>query len=195
MTVGSGPEVFDAEELLALARLALENNQIESALQKLKKLVADADAPADSLALAARVYAQLRLFEKAAKLYESYLEKRPDALLERFQLGMTRFDAGNLAEALKVWEAVLKQQPDYPPALFYRSLALSYAGKTMEAKPILEALLKSIPADNLYFGRAKELLQAIEAGRVAPPVAKSGNGEDAKRAAAAVPPNAYRTEH
>ena len=187
-------ETFDSDELLALARLALENNQIESALEKLKKLIGDANPPAESLALAARVYAQLRLFGKSAQLYERYLEKHPNALLERFQLGMTRFDAGQPAQALEVWETVLRTQPDYPPALFYKGLVLSQAGKAGEAKPLLEGLLKSVPADNFYFGRAKELIQAIETGRVAQPPAKGGNGSDKPRKAAELP-SAYRTEH
>lgn len=184
---------LDSAELLALARLAIERNDIESALIKLKKVIAASEPPIEAVSMAARVYAQLGLFERAEKLYEQYLDKHPDAVVERFQLGMTRFDSGKPAQALETWERVLKEQPVHPPALFYKSLALAQSGKTGEAKQILDGLLKSIPADNLYFGRGKELLQAIEAGRTASVATqKSANG-GAK--VATLPPDAYRTEH
>jgi hypothetical protein len=59
---------------------------------------------------------------------------------------------------------------------------------------LLDRLLKSVPVDNLYFGRAKELSQAIETGRISTIPPKSGNG-GAKPGARSGTPDPYRTEH
>lgn len=187
-------EQFDSDELYALARLALERNDVEGALSKLKKIIGVANPPAEALGLSARVYAQLGLFERAAKLYERYLQANPKAYLEQFQLGMTRFDAGKPDEALRVWAELLKEKPNYPPALFYSSLALSRTGKTMEARSALERLLKSVDVDNLYFARGKELLQVLESGGIAEKAVSSGrNGS--LNAIARGGSDPYRTEH
>lgn len=186
-------EIFDNDELLALARVALERNDVEGALGKLKKIINSANPSLDAIGLGAQIYGQLRLFEKAGKLYEKYLEVNPGAFIERFQLGMTRFDLGKQDEALKIWEMVLKDQPDYPPVIFYKSLALAQIGKTAEAVVGLNNLLKLIQADNIYFNRAKELLQAIESNTKAG-IRKEGNG-GAKELGHAVPSDPYRTEH
>lgn len=185
-------ENFDSDELLALARRALENNDLEGGLLKLKKVIAETNPPDEALTMGASVYAQLKLFDRAEKLYQRYLEKNPKAFLERFQLGMTRFDSGKPAEALKVWDEVLKEKPEFPPALFYKGLALARTEKFNEAKMVLDHVVKTVPADNLYFNRAKELLQAIDAGQsqAAPKAAKS----EAK-AGIPAPPDPYRTEH
>lgn len=194
MNARSEVELFDADELLALARMALERNDVEGALVKLKKVIGTGNPPLEAIGLGARVYAQIGLYARAEKLYESYLEKNPAAVLEQFQLGMTRFDAGKPNEALKVWDGLLKEQPAHPPALFYRSLALAQTGNTGEARKSLNQLLNSVPVDNLYFGRGKELLQAIESGAGAPQATVKGGNGSAKPAGRAIP-DPYRTEH
>src|SRR6266481_3978252 len=98
MTGKSDIDGFETDELLALARLALESSDFEGALRKLKRVVNAENAPAEGLALAARVYAQLKLFDRAEKLYQRFLDKHPDATLERFQLGMTRFEGGKASQ-------------------------------------------------------------------------------------------------
>ena len=178
-------DAFDSEELLALARVALERNDLEGALAKVKKALGAADPSAEAIGVAARVYAQLGLYTRAEKLYEQFLAKHPKAALERFQLGMTRFDAGRPGDALEVWNALLKEQPLHPPALFYSALALTKVGKTSEARAGLDMLFRSIPADNLYFGRGRELLQSIESGTAAAQAAS----------ASARPADPYRTTH
>jgi len=182
-------DTFDGEELLALAQLSFERKDLEGALLKLKGIIERADPPPEAVGLAARVYAQLRLFDKAETLFERYLQANPKALLEQFELGMTRFDAGKLNEALHAWDVLLKEQPIYPPAMFYKALLHARTGKPAEAKQILEQLLKTVPVDNLYFGRGKELLQSIESG--ANPEQASAKKVDGR----IVPPDPYRTEH
>jgi tetratricopeptide (TPR) repeat protein len=195
MTGKTVKDDFDTDELLALARIELERNDLEGALLKLKKIVDAKDAPAEAVALAARVYAQLGLYDRADKLYQRFLEQHPEAVTERFQLGMTRLDSGKPDKALEVWEALLKEQPAHPPALFYKSLVLAQTGKNADAKKNLDLLLKSIPNDNLYFGRGKELLQALEAGPggAGQPAVDKGDEGGAKLPGRKVDP--YRTEH
>ena len=191
-------EDFDADELLALARLSLERNDVEGALAKLKKVIGADEPPLEAVGLAARVYAQLRLFDRAENLFRRYLERNPNAVLEQFQLGMTRFDAGKTDDALKLWDGLLKDRPDFPPAMFYRSLALVRNGKAGEAKDSLKQLLSAVAVDNLYFKRAKELLQAIEAGATTEPMSTAGNGsakELGKELGRVIPSDPYRTEH
>ncbi len=75
--------------------------------------------------------------------------------------------------------------------MFYKSLALAQTGKAGEARTGLDLLLKSIPADNLYFGRGKDLLQAIESGAAAAVQAAGASGA----APAGTPADRYRTTH
>ena len=188
-------EHFDSDELLALARLSLERNDVEGALLKLKKIIDAGDPPADAIGLGARVYAQLGLYDRAGKLYERFLQAHPKAFLEQFQLGMTRFDAGRPDEAIKIWDEVLKDRPDYPPAVFYKALALAQSERAADAKLLLERLLKSVSVDNLYFGRSKELLQAIESGASVQKSTGKGQNGGTKSPVRGAPADPYRTEH
>lgn len=179
---------FDAEELVALARLDIEQNRLDRALGKLKRALTYEDVPAEGFAAAARVYGQLGLYERAKGLFAQFLEREPGAVLESFQLGMTHYDAGETDQALAVWENLLLEQPVHPPALFYKGLVLAQSGQPADALQTLDVLLKSAPADNLYFGRAKELKKVIERDGTAAAVGGSA-------ASASLPPNAYQTEH
>jgi tetratricopeptide (TPR) repeat protein len=157
-------EIFDADELLALARHDIENNRLEQALEKLKCVLAGAVPADEALALAARVYGQLGLFQRAQEALLQYLARHPDAPNEQFQLGMSYYSNGQLADAQGHWDAILHAHPTYPPALYYGALALARQGKPMEAKRSLGILLQSAAPDNLYAGKGRELLQSIDAG-------------------------------
>lgn len=157
-------DVFDVDELIALARHDIENNRLEQALEKLKCVLAG-EAPADdALPLAGRVYGQLGLFKRAQESFRRYLALHPGAAHEQFQLAMSHYSHGELAEAQGHWDAILRAHPTHPPALYYSALALAQQGKPMEAKRSLDILLQSAAPDNLYAGKGKELLQSIDAG-------------------------------
>jgi tetratricopeptide (TPR) repeat protein len=153
---------LEKDELLALARRDLENGRIEEALRKLKSLIAEPGAVADALPLAARIYAQLGLTERAQECYRRYLAARPDAVLESFELGMTHFDRGDTEEAEKLWRGVLERAPTHPPTLFYRALLHARAGRVPEARRDLDVLFQGVAADNLYATRGRELLQELD---------------------------------
>ena len=184
-------DLFESDELVALARLNIERGEVDEALWKLKQVIAEASPPVEALAITARLYAQLGLFERAKPLYQRYLESQPNAVNEIFQLGMVHFDAGQQAEALNIWDGLLKNQPTHPPALFYRALALYQLGQSPESRHSLDILLKSAAPDNLYFNRAKELLQTIEN----PPTALAGRSAASTDAMRMAPKDAYKTEH
>ncbi len=155
-------EQLERDELLALARLDIEAGRTEEALRKLKPLIAGDDAPVEALPLAARLYAKLQLTERAQACYRRYLAARPEALLESFELGMTHFEKGENGEAAKLWQGVLERSPTHPPALFYRALLAAREGRAPDARRDLDVLLKAVPADNLYVGRGRELLQEMD---------------------------------
>jgi tetratricopeptide (TPR) repeat protein len=159
-------DLLESDEIIAIARFDIENGRLDEALYKLKRLIAEQDPPIEALSMAARLYAQLRLFERAEILFRRYIEQNEDAVVELFQLGMSMFDGGKHDEALAVWENLLSRQPNYPPAQFYRGLLLARKGKLDAARAQLDELLRHIPADNLYFSRARELLQELDKFRV-----------------------------
>lgn len=156
---------LDADEALALARVHTDKGDIEAALRCIKRVLREPKPSADGLALGGRIYAQLRLFDRAKALFERYLSTNPSALTETFQLGMIHFDSGHAAEAKIIWEDLLKNHPQFPPALFYTALIDAQENRPAPAKQRLDIILKSVAPDNLYFGRAKELLDAIEQQR------------------------------
>lgn len=176
---------MDGEELFVLARLDLEQGRIEAGLLKLKRALVEEGAPAEVRLETARVYAQLGLRKKAQSHFKTYLEQKPDDVDARFQLGMALFEDNQSSTALLLWDQVLKSSPQYPPALFYLALAAAQAGKTGEARQQLKSLMQSVAPDNLYFGKASDLLKALDAA----PQEK----QDSVRVIA--PGAAYRTEH
>ncbi|OZG74859.1 hypothetical protein BTA51_00135 [Hahella sp. CCB-MM4] len=165
--------LFESDELLALAKLDVEKNRIDSALAKLKQANNLPDPQPECDSLLAKLYAQLNLFDRASYHYESYLMKQPDALLERFQYGMVYYEQGIKDRALLVWKEVLDEVPTFPPALYYCALVSWEDSDESEARRLIDILLKSAPADNLYFKRSKDLLNALDSnansGSVAAP--------------------------
>jgi tetratricopeptide (TPR) repeat protein len=191
-STSSATDAFEADELVALAKLDMDCGNVEAALGKLKQVLANPEPLPEAQAMAARIYAQLGLFDRARVLYQAYIQTNPAAITEKFQFGMTHLDAGQPNEALAIWEGVLKEFPTHPPALFYKALVLAQQGKPADAQQTLDILLKSAPADNLYFGRGKELLQSINNGQRIP-AGRPVDGD--KRTSPLPPPDAYKTEH
>lgn len=153
---------LEPDELLALARLDIDKGELESALRKLKSVLNHASPPAGALSMAARLYAQLGLLPRAKQLFNAYLKQHPDALNERFQLGMVHFDSGEGDHAGKIWEQILVAAPTHPPTLHYMGLLCAQQNRMADARRHLEVLLKAAPSDNLYFERSRELLKTID---------------------------------
>lgn len=179
--------IFDNEELLTLAQLDIGAERFDAALAKLKTALARETPPISALALAGRLYAQLGLLDKARHHFEQYLAFHPEAINERFQLGMVHFDHGDVQHALELWTQVRESFPEHPPALFYSALALGRSGSDQAARDLLQTLLATAEPDNLYSGRAKELLASLAA-------VPAGEGEGEALRDLEVP-DQYRTQH
>jgi len=179
---------LDHEEVLALAGVDMELKRIDQALIKIKHILKSDKENSKALALGAKIYAQLRLFEKAKTCFKQYLEINPDSLIDKFQFGMVHFDSGDHESALAIWNELLEKQPTHPPTLFYKGLALAQSNNMADARSTLAILLQSAPADNLYFGQAKELLQAIDKGGAI----KTGDGKSIGDNAKSMPEDAYK---
>ena len=156
---------FDTEELVALAKFDLDHDKVDFALEKIKIVLISEDCPLEAKGLAARLYAQLKLFNKAKDLYTQYLEISPESTTELFQLGMVNLESGHKEEAISIWSQLLEQNATHPPSLYYSAIAQLEQDHLDEATRNLNVLLQSAPADNLYFGKAKKILDDISQGK------------------------------
>ena len=155
---------FDNEELLALAKDDLKNNNLENALLKLKSILESSDVSHEATQVGAQLYAQLGLFNKAEQLFRQCLENEPRHEGVQFQLGMTLYDQNKRDDALNIWLDVLKENELHPPALFYTGLVLAQNGEHTKAINYLQSIIVNINSENLYFSRAQELLQNLKNG-------------------------------
>ena len=162
----SALDILELDELVILANLDLESNNLSDALVKLK-LAHRKGGKGDLLPMLARLYARLGLFEKAKPLFAEYLQENPDALIEQFQYGMTYFDSNQLDEAHGVFELILDKEPNHPPAMFYSSLILSRQKKIDDATVKLENILARVDKENLFYQRAREQLVELHPNRAA----------------------------
>ncbi|MDH5325976.1 MAG: tetratricopeptide repeat protein [Gammaproteobacteria bacterium] len=174
---------LDDDELVALARIDMDKGDIEKAIIKIKCVLNRNSEDMEAVGTLGKIYAQIGLFEKSKAYMKQYLDLQPGAVTETFQYGMVHFDSGDKDQALQIWEQLLDSQPTHPPTLFYKGLALAQNNNVADARQTLGILLQSAAADNLYFGKAKELLQALDAG---------ATSTEAGTAAAGMPGDAYK---
>jgi tetratricopeptide (TPR) repeat protein len=158
---------LDPDELLALCRDHLEQSRIEEALLKLKELLAHPNPPAGTHGLAARVYARLRLYDRAIGHMQQCLAQEPDSIERQLELAMVYQDSGDADTALRHWDAMLERHPLMPPALFNAAWLLAQKKQIADANRHIEVLLQTAPEDNLYVGRARELQQMLNGAVVA----------------------------
>ncbi len=184
---------LDADERLALVKWQLEQNRLDRALETLKPLLG-ADPGDEACLTGARLYAQLRLFERAQALFEQYLKAHPDAAAVRFQLGMTQFESGDNAAALRTWDEVLAGVAEHPPSLFYSAVALLQDGAAGRALERLRRVLQNAPVDNLYYGQARDLIAKVEQDPNHRAGLQTEGDDDAGLRAIAVK-DVYKTEH
>jgi len=123
-------------------------------------LKVDADN-SEALIMGGKLFAQLHLYDKAKQFYQQYLKNSHQATIEKFEYGMLHFDSNQIDDALQIWAEVLEVEPLSPPTLFYKGLAHAQKGEFEKSRECLNRLMQSAPADNLYFGKAKELLTQL----------------------------------
>lgn len=146
--VSSG--TFENDENLALARLEIEHKQFAGALGRLKALSEVPDPAPLALILLARLYGQMGLPARAQVWFERFLELAPQAIHERFELGVSLMEQGQVDAALRMWEQVLQHAPTYPPALYFSAVAHADEARTEQAQRALAILLQSTEGENLY---------------------------------------------
>lgn len=161
MVTDSLASSFEPDESLALARHEIQNNQLAAALNRLKTLVRAGTGGPQATVMLARLHGQLGLPARAQVGFEQYLAAQPDALHERFELGLALLEQGQAEAALGTWQEVLRQQPAYPPALYFSALAHQREGRTDQAAQALRILFETSPPDNAYHVRGRELLEQL----------------------------------
>ncbi len=175
---------FDAEELFALARLDIDKGNIADALHRLKKVTQGDKVPTGAFSVCGQLYARLALWDHALKMFQKHLERHPEALGEKFSLGLAHGNAGRAAEAMKIWNEILEKQPGYVPALFYRALLRAQQSELAGARQDLEALVRTAGANDPYLKPGKELLQSLPQQAPAAPARPAAAASEAYAALA-----------
>lgn len=152
---------FDTQETLALAREYFDQNRIEEALTKIKHLLSEDIAVPGAHELGARIYARLRLYDRAIALLQRCLDQDPDSVERQLELAMIHQDSGDLDTALSHWDAMLQRHPLMPPALFNAAWLLAQRKQFADACRHIEVLLQTAAEDNLYVGKARELQRVL----------------------------------
>lgn len=155
-------DIFNTDEVLALAELDLERENFQDSLYKLKYLSQQGVVNDELDAMLGSAYAKLKLFNSAAEHYDRLLERNDTRLHERFQLGMVNYELGNNDVAIKCWDRVLETEPFYPPVLFHKALLLIELNQTEDAKRLLNALLGAVEETNYYAEQATNILKELD---------------------------------
>jgi tetratricopeptide (TPR) repeat protein len=185
------PHIFDADELLALARIDIEKGNIADALGRLKSATLSAQVPPGAYSICGQLYVGLGLWDHALKMFQKHLERHPESLGEKFSLGLALGNSGRAAEAMKIWDELLEKQPNYVPALYYRGLMRAQQSQFQGARQDLELLVRSAAGDDPYLKPGKELLQSIEARQSLAQPATSAAPLPTSDALAAIAKKAY----
>lgn len=154
-------EIFDQDELLAIATIAFDKQDLMTALPILKKLVTSEQCPVGSFSLLGRIYAILGLYERAMIAFNAYLEHRPEVVPEHFEIGLLHRELGNDNEALKVWDEVLEKAPGFPPALYSKAVYLRDYNLIDDALDLLNTLIETAPPEDRHVEMANQLISEI----------------------------------
>lgn len=117
--------------------------------------------------------------KKQNRYLKEYLREKPDALVEKFQYGMTFFDSNDLTKAFDIFNSILEKEPMHPPAMFYSSAILLRQGDIKEATAKLENIILNVEKENLFYNRAQEQLVKLYPERAAEFAVK--DGQDVKK--------------
>ena len=152
---------FEKDELLALANLHFDKQDYIVALPILKHLVSADTAPVGAFSTLGRIYSVLGLFERALAAFETYLEYRPEAIPERFEVSLIHRQMDNDEKALVVWENILKDNADFAPVLYAKALYLRDNDRDDEAIDVLTQLIENTPPEDSHVELANRLLSDI----------------------------------
>lgn len=155
--------LFEEDELLALSRFYMKNQQYDAALEKLKILFSKERVLIDAFSLAGKLYASLGLYERAKHAFTVYVENVSNADTELFQLGMVEKDLGNFDEAKKIWSNLVNTSPNNAEALYFLGEICFQQNDIEAARDWLFQLLEAAPDESEYIALADQLLNRIRA--------------------------------
>lgn len=136
-------------------------------IQNLEKAAAYYDAAAvlkptehEKILRLANALFDARQYEKAEAFYLQALEKKPDDINARTDLGTTFVERASpdYDRAIKEFETALKLKPKHEVALYYMALANQRKGDTETAKKYLAQLEQANPTSQLV-GKLKQVIK------------------------------------
>lgn len=109
-------------------------------------------------------------FGRALAGYKKILDRDPENLEARTQIGVLLARGQHYDEAIKTFDRVLTMQPNYPHALFEKGLVF-FQGKVQprEGVKVWEQLIKTAPPGNEYAVTAKRMLAQVRGSMSRPP--------------------------
>lgn len=152
---------LDSEEIFALAKIDFQRKNYEASLVKLKALLSRNQIPLQAYSLLGRVYATIGIFRKAKECFQVFVKNNPNALDEKFQLGLVEKDMGNDEAALEQWDSILETAPKFAPALFQKARVLIDKEDKGEAIELLNYLLETAPEGHDLIAETESLLSKI----------------------------------
>ncbi len=130
---------------LGLARLALQEKDIETASSHLSKVIETDPENTEAYLLQAEILRQKNDFAQAARFYEEVLKRRPRALPALLGSAAVYLAQGDLDRSRKVLDKVNGIVEDHPQALYLRGLLEFRAQNLDAAKAALEQVLYKVP--------------------------------------------------
>jgi tetratricopeptide (TPR) repeat protein len=149
---GQGALDFDVQAMSALMAPQLPRRS-RAELEQESETAAGLYETALDLELAGR-------FEEAREAYEAVLQRDPQLVGARINLGRLLHAAGSLSEAEALYRTALKQHPDNALAAFNLGVALEDQGKTGDAA---EAYRSALAVDDEYADAHYNLSRLLEA--------------------------------
>jgi tetratricopeptide (TPR) repeat protein len=154
------PPEHHATVLRGVARTYFAENQHEPAITTLKRTLELEPGNAESLQLLVTLLFSVGR-EEEARTYQAQLpagiKVDPTVLLN---VGIKRYNDGNMEEALVEFEKVVAENPELPEGYYYRGLAHLALGHNAQAKADFQKLLEIAP-DHAKAADAREFLASL----------------------------------
>ena len=153
------------EVLLALAEIAVEDDQIDEAFNYLEGVQKDSDYYPQALLLSADLYQMLGIPEVSEAKLEEAAKILPDEPLIQFALAELYSSTDRFADAATIYQILLNSEITEVGGISLEErlgMALSMEGKFEDSLPHLETALKDNENDDLLFHTAFVYLQLKE---------------------------------
>lgn len=153
------------EVLLALAEIAIEDDQIDEAFTYIEEVPKDSDYYPQALLLSADLYQMLGIPEVSEAKLEEAAKILPDEPLIQFALAELYFTTDRFGDAATIYQILLNSKITELGGIQLEErlgTALSMEGKFEESLPHLEQALKDSDSDDLLFHTAFVYLQLKE---------------------------------